>query len=41
MSKQVLEKIAISFSVLVIGSAVWFWILQVGDMLDTLRLAYG
>jgi len=41
MSKPLLEKVAQGFSLLVIGSAVWFWILQFGDMLETLRLAYG
>ena len=41
MSKNILEKAALSLSVVVLGSAAWFWILQIQDVLDTLRLAYG
>lgn len=41
MSKGLLEKLALTTSVLVLIAAVWFWTLQVGDVLETLRLAYG
>jgi hypothetical protein len=41
MSKSILEKIATAVSAAVIVSAVWFWILQIGDVLETLKLAYG
>ncbi len=41
MSKNILEKAALSLSVLVLGSAIWFWTLQIQEVLDTLRLAYG
>ncbi len=41
MSKNILEKAALSLSIVVLGSAVWFWILQIQDVLETLRLAYG
>ncbi len=41
MSKNILEKAALSLSVLVLGSGIWFWILQIQEVLDTLRLAYG
>jgi hypothetical protein len=41
MSKSVLEKLAISFAVLVFTSAIWFWSRQVGDVLETLKLAAG
>lgn len=36
-----LERLALAGSVLIISAAVWFWTLQVGDVLETLRLAYG
>lgn len=38
--KAVLEKVAIVFGAAVIIVAVWFYSEQVGDTLDTLRLAY-
>jgi len=41
MSKSVLEKIAVSFAMVVLASAIWFWSLQIGDVLATLKLAYG
>ena len=41
MSRNLLEKAALSLSLVILGSAAWFWVLQVQDVLDTLRLAYG
>ncbi|MEZ5557720.1 MAG: hypothetical protein R3E86_04145 [Pseudomonadales bacterium] len=41
MSRNVLEKIVFAFATAVLISAAWFWIGQVGSVLDTLRLAYG
>ncbi|MFK7915525.1 MAG: hypothetical protein AB8B93_16535 [Pseudomonadales bacterium] len=41
MSKTMLERVALVVSVAVIGAAGWFWYLQLGDVLETLRLAYG
>ena len=41
MSRAILEKIATTVSTAVIIGAVWFWILQIGDVLETLKLAYG
>jgi len=41
MSKSILEKIATTVSTAVIVCAIWFWILQIGDVLETLKLAYG
>ncbi len=41
MRKSVLEKLALMVSAAVIISAAWFWTAQVGDVLETLRLAYG
>ncbi len=41
MSKATLEKIAIGFSVLVIVVAVWFYSVQIIDVLELLELAYG
>ena len=38
--KAILERAAIAFGVAVIVGAVWFYSLQIGDTLDTLRLAY-
>lgn len=41
MSKSTLEKVALVTSSLVLVAAIWFWSLQVGDVLETLKLAYG
>ena len=41
MNQTLRERIALSTSVVIIGAAVWFWILQIGDVLKTLRLAAG
>lgn len=41
MSRSLLEKLALLSSVVIIGGGVWFWILMIGDVLETLRLAYG
>ena len=41
MNKKVLlERVAIVFGIAVIIGAIWFYSLQIGDTLDTLRLAY-
>jgi len=39
-NKSNVEKLAIACGVAVIIGAFWFWGAQVGDTLDTLRLAY-
>ena len=39
MSKTMLEKLAFVVSVAVLAAAVVFWCGQVGDVLETLRLA--
>ena len=41
MNQAMLEKIAIALSVLVIVSAVWFYWVQIIDVLELLELAYG
>jgi ABC-type uncharacterized transport system permease subunit len=42
MEKQaILEKIALAFGVAVILGAIWFWTLQVEDVLELLRAAEG
>ncbi len=41
MSKSVLEKLAFSFAAVVFTAAIWFWSRQIGDVLDTLKLAAG
>ncbi len=41
MNQAMLEKIAIALSVLVIVSAVWFYSVQIMDVLELLELAYG
>jgi len=38
--KAVLEKVAIAFGIAVIVGAIWFYSIQIGDTLETLRLAY-
>ncbi len=38
--KAILEKTALVCGVAIILGAIWFWSLQVGDTLETLRLAY-
>ena len=38
--KAVLERVAIVFGLAVIVGAIWFYSLQIGDTLDTLKLAY-
>ena len=38
--KAVLERIAIVFGIAVIIGACWFYSIQIGDTLETLRLAY-
>ncbi|MCZ6619078.1 MAG: hypothetical protein O7E57_13200 [Gammaproteobacteria bacterium] len=41
MSLATLEKIAGGLSLLVIGSAIWFYSVQILDVLELLELAYG
>ena len=41
MSKSNLEKLALLTSTAVLIAGVWFWSLQIGDVLETLKLAYG
>ena len=41
MRQATLEKIAIGLSVLVIGSAIWFYWVQILDVLELLEMAYG
>jgi hypothetical protein len=38
--KAVLEKVVIVFGIMVIIGACWFYSVQLGDTLDTLRMAY-
>lgn len=38
--KAVLEKVVIVFGIMVIIGASWFYSVQLGDTLDTLRMAY-
>ncbi len=39
--KSILEKVTITFGIAVIIGAIWFWSLQVGDVLELLRVAEG
>ena len=41
MNKTTLEKIAVLLSSVVIVVAILFWFAQVGDVMETLCLAYG
>jgi hypothetical protein len=41
VSKATLEKFALAISSLVLVTAVWFWSQQIGNVLETLKLAYG
>ena len=41
MSKTVIERLALAVSVGVLLVGGWFWYQQLGDVLETLRLAYG
>ena len=41
MNKTTLEKIAVLLSSVVIIVAILFWFAQVGDVMETLCLAYG
>ena len=41
MNKTTLEKIAVLLSSVVIVIAILFWFAQVGDVMETLCLAYG
>ncbi len=39
--KQTLEKLAMGLSVLIIGTAAWFWYGQLQSVLELLEMAYG
>jgi len=41
MNKARLEKVAILLSSVVVVVAIIFWVAQVGDLMETLCLAYG
>ncbi len=41
MNKARLEKVAILLSSVVVVVAIIFWVAQVGDVMETLCLAYG
>ena len=41
MNKASLEKVAILLSSVVVVVAIIFWVAQVGDVMETLCLAYG
>ena len=41
MRKKTLERAVFGFATVVIAAALWFWIRQVGSVIDLLRLAYG
>ena len=41
MSKSALERLTIGLSLLFIGVILIFWLAQVGDVMETLCLAYG
>jgi hypothetical protein len=41
MSREGLEKVALGLSAVVLISAMWFWALQIGDVIELLNLAYG
>lgn len=40
MSK-IRQRIALGVSLAILVAAAWFWVLQVGDVLETLEMAYG
>ncbi|XOV84946.1 MAG: hypothetical protein ACFHXK_07440 [bacterium] len=39
--KKLLETVSMVFGVSIFIGAVWFWSLQVGDVLEILEMAYG
>jgi len=39
MNQTVRERIALGTSAIIIGAAIWFWILQIGNVLETLSLS--
>ena len=41
MNKPILEKLAIVLSLVVAIVAILFWVAQIGDVMETLCLAYG
>ena len=41
VNKAILEKLAIVLSVVVVVVAILFWLAQIGDVMETLCLAYG
>jgi hypothetical protein len=41
MSRQRLEKITLAFCGVVLAAALWFWIRQIGSVLELLRMSAG
>ena len=41
MKQATLEKLAIVLAAGVIVSAVWFYVIQIGDVIEMLEMAYG
>jgi len=41
MSQTARERIALGSSVTILIAAVWFWVIQIGNVLETLSLAGG
>ena len=41
MSKEMLEKVALAAACAMIAGGVWFWILQIADVIELLQMAYG
>lgn len=41
LSKNLLEKLAMGLSLLILAGLAWFWTLQVQDVIELLRLAAG
>ena len=39
--KKLLETATVVFGVSIFIGAIWFWALQVGDVLEILEMAYG
>lgn len=39
--KKFLETAAMAFGISIFIGAIWFWTLQVGDVLEILEMAYG
>lgn len=39
MNKDILEKLALVFSILIIGTAIWFWSGQLSSVFELLEMA--